>query len=117
MDLHNLERWHTNILNAIHQGYAETPEGEKIQLNNMEGIDILGNMIESSILSPNRNFYGNLHNNAHVIIGVSKSSDLLNNQYNLKNFLSYSSSSMILNKSFWKVSESWAHRKLASFKF
>lgn len=32
------------------------------------GIDILGNMIESSILSPNRTLYGDLHNQGHNII-------------------------------------------------
>lgn len=71
VNIHDLERWRTNILNAIHQGYAETPEGEKIQLNNSKGIDHLANMIEASILSPNRDFYGNLHNSGHVLIGVS----------------------------------------------
>lgn len=29
-------------------------------------IDVLGNMIESSDLSPNRTFYGDLHNWGHI---------------------------------------------------
>ena len=32
-------------------------------------IDILGNMIEASILSPNPDFYGSLHNNGHLLTG------------------------------------------------
>lgn len=32
------------------------------------GINVLGNMIESSTLSPNRQFYGDLHNMGHVLI-------------------------------------------------
>lgn len=32
------------------------------------GIDTLGNMMESSILSPNRELYGDLHNFGHVFL-------------------------------------------------
>lgn len=34
-----------------------------------EGIDVLGNIMEASIISPNRNFYGDYHNMGHVILG------------------------------------------------
>ena len=37
-------------------------------LDDNTGIDVLGNMVESSILSPNRQLYGNLHNMGHVFI-------------------------------------------------
>ena len=33
-----------------------------------DGIDTLGNIIESSVLSPNRNYYGDLHNMGHVML-------------------------------------------------
>lgn len=33
-----------------------------------DGIDVLGNVVESSSLSPNRLLYGNLHNQGHNII-------------------------------------------------
>lgn len=36
-------------------------------LTENEGIDVLGNIIESTILSPNRDFYGDLHNMGHVL--------------------------------------------------
>lgn len=35
------------------------------------GINTLGNMMESSILSPNRQVYGDLHNMGHVLICYS----------------------------------------------
>lgn len=42
--------------------------GNQITLTEFEGIDILGNMIESSSISPNRDFYGDLHNMGHVFL-------------------------------------------------
>lgn len=36
-------------------------DGRTIDLD----IDILGNMMEASILSPNRELYGSIHNNGH----------------------------------------------------
>lgn len=39
------------------------------------GIDVLGNMMESSILSPNRQLYGDLHNMGHVFISYSHDPD------------------------------------------
>lgn len=33
-----------------------------------EGIDILGNIVEASSLSPNPTLYGNLHNMGHVFL-------------------------------------------------
>lgn len=37
-------------------------------MNNTKGIDILGSIIEASHDSVNSNFYGSLHNNAHVML-------------------------------------------------
>lgn len=37
-------------------------------LNNKFGIDCLGNVIQSSLLSPNRKFYGDLSNLGHLAI-------------------------------------------------
>lgn len=44
--------------------------GEAIPLDEATGIDTLGNMIEASDLTPNRNFYGDLHNMGHVFISL-----------------------------------------------
>lgn len=41
----------------------------------MNGIDILGNIMESSILSVNRDLYGDLHNMGHVFISYSHDPD------------------------------------------
>lgn len=41
-----------------------------IPLDDVRGIDLLGNMIESTILSPNRRLYGNLHNQGHNLISL-----------------------------------------------
>ena len=42
------------------------------------GIDILGNIMEASILSPNMNLYGDLHNMLHVIIALCHDPDARN---------------------------------------
>lgn len=39
------------------------------------GIDILGNIIESSSISPNQAFYGDLHNMGHVFIALAHDPD------------------------------------------
>ncbi|GAB0090958.1 hypothetical protein DMENIID0001_057440 [Sergentomyia squamirostris] len=65
----DLERWIRNITEAIDQGFIINTSGEQIPLDEVHGIDILGNMIETTILSPNLQLYGNLHNMGHTIIG------------------------------------------------
>ncbi|KAK9745259.1 Hemocyanin, copper containing domain [Popillia japonica] len=67
-DLDDLRRWRDRIFEAIHSGSAQDANGQAIPLTEFEGIDVLGNMIESSILSPNRNYYGDMHNMGHVFI-------------------------------------------------
>lgn len=49
--------------------------GRQIALDPVRGIDILGNMIESSTLTPNRQLYGSLHNMGHNIIAYSHDPD------------------------------------------
>lgn len=68
LNVHDLERWRTNVLNAIERGYAETPDGQRVDLTEERGIDIIANMIEPSTLSPNRELYGSIHNNGHVMM-------------------------------------------------
>lgn len=66
--LADLELWRDRIYQAIDQGYAIGANGQQISLRGQNGIDILGNMVESSSLSPNKTFYGNMHNEGHNII-------------------------------------------------
>ncbi|KAL3272975.1 hypothetical protein HHI36_014432 [Cryptolaemus montrouzieri] len=68
VDIDDMERWRDRIYSAIQQGYVQTESGQQVTLTENEGIDILGNIIESSILSPNQTFYGDYHNIGHIMI-------------------------------------------------
>ncbi|XP_063833191.1 phenoloxidase subunit 2-like [Ostrinia nubilalis] len=57
----DMERWRNNVQEAIATGLVVLPDNSTQTLT----IDMLGNMIESSILSPNPERYGSLHNNGH----------------------------------------------------
>lgn len=46
-----------------------------MELDETTGIDILGNLIESSIISRNRNYYGDFHNLGHVAIALCHDPD------------------------------------------
>uniref|UniRef100_A0A6P7G6C7 Phenoloxidase 1-like n=1 Tax=Diabrotica virgifera virgifera TaxID=50390 RepID=A0A6P7G6C7_DIAVI len=65
VDVEQMERWRHRIYNAIHRGYARDKKRDPVELTENDGIDILGNMVESSILSPDRDFYGDFHNTGH----------------------------------------------------
>lgn len=41
-----------------------------MELTESRGIDILGNIVESSVISANKNLYGDLHNLGHVAIAL-----------------------------------------------
>lgn len=69
LSLDDLDRWRDRIFDAIHSGAIRGENGENIPLTEFEGIDVLGNIIESSILSPNRNYYGDFHNMGHIMVG------------------------------------------------
>ncbi|KAK4289521.1 hypothetical protein Pmani_037513 [Petrolisthes manimaculis] len=57
------------IRDAIGHGYVTGAHGEIIDIMNEHGIDVLGDLIESSLYSPNSEYYGALHNTAHVMLG------------------------------------------------
>ncbi|XP_017124982.1 phenoloxidase 2 [Drosophila elegans] len=76
IELSEVERWRDRVLAAIDQGYVDDPSGNRTPLDEVRGIDILGNMIEASpVLSINSNFYGNLHNEGHNIISFAHDPD------------------------------------------
>uniref|UniRef100_A0A1A9WK12 tyrosinase n=1 Tax=Glossina brevipalpis TaxID=37001 RepID=A0A1A9WK12_9MUSC len=75
MDVADLERWRDRILEAIHMGYVMDESGNRLELDERRGIDILGNIMESSILSPNRSLYGDFHNMAHLLIAYAHDPD------------------------------------------
>ncbi|CAG9765318.1 unnamed protein product [Ceutorhynchus assimilis] len=68
IDVDDLKRWADRIYDAIHSGFIVDARGNRMQLTEFEGINVLGNMVESSRFSPNRPFYGDLHNSGHVLL-------------------------------------------------
>merc|ERR1712212_220478 len=59
----------SRIRDAIDHGYITAADGSHIDIMNAEGIDHLGDIIESSMYSPNVQYYGALHNHAHILLG------------------------------------------------
>ena len=75
LDINVMETSLMRFNRAVQDGFVVTANNQRIPLDEVTGIDILGNMMESSILSPNREFYGNLHNSMHNIIAYSHDPD------------------------------------------
>ena len=67
--IRDLMTWEARIRDAIDHGYVTTQEGENINILNDKGIDILGDLIESSEYSVNKQYYGSIHNIAHIVFG------------------------------------------------
>uniref|UniRef100_A0A1Y9H270 Tyrosinase copper-binding domain-containing protein n=1 Tax=Anopheles dirus TaxID=7168 RepID=A0A1Y9H270_9DIPT len=63
-----LERQLQRVLEAIDAGVVVSPGGQRTQLDNFRGIDVLGDIVESSALSVNRQLYGDTHNTGHILI-------------------------------------------------
>lgn len=57
----DMEQFRARLDEAIASGRVQLPNGQTQPLD----IDTLGNMLEASILSPNRELYGTVHNNGH----------------------------------------------------
>lgn len=74
-DIQTLERFRDRIYEAIHTGAVVNGKGERIPLTEKDGIDILGNLMEASILSQNPKLYGDLHNMGHVAISFAHDPD------------------------------------------
>jgi len=67
--IRDLMIWEDRIRDAIAHGYVVGHDGTNIDILNDKGIDIIGNLIESSTYSPNPYYYGQLHNMAHIVLG------------------------------------------------
>ncbi|XP_068211328.1 hemocyanin B chain-like [Palaemon carinicauda] len=59
----------SRIRDAIAHGYITGKDGKVIDIMNDQGVDKLGDIIESSMYSPNVQYYGALHNMAHIMLG------------------------------------------------
>ncbi|EDS34231.1 phenoloxidase subunit 1 [Culex quinquefasciatus] len=68
VQVNDLERWRDRILEAIDQGFVLDNSGNRIPLDEQKGIDVLGDVVEASKLSPNQRLYGSLHNMGHNLI-------------------------------------------------
>ncbi|XP_035224697.1 hemocyanin B chain-like [Stegodyphus dumicola] len=73
--VHDLDRWRERILDAIDLGFVVDQNGAETPLDEVHGIDILGNLIESSYDSINAPFYGSLHNWGHVLMAAAHDPD------------------------------------------
>merc|ERR1711887_535297 len=67
--IRDLMIWEDRIRDAIAHGYVTGKNGEIIDILNDRGVDIIGDIIESSEYSPNPVYYGALHNTAHIVLG------------------------------------------------
>nr|SMH67862.1 PPO1 [Scolopendra dehaani] len=63
-----LRTWYQRIIQDIHKGSFTRDDGTKVQLDNDQGIDIVGDVVEAAYTTPNATFYGDFHNLGHQII-------------------------------------------------
>nr|WJJ70399.1 venom protein U-MPTX.15-39 [Megalopyge opercularis] len=75
IDVSQLEDWRARIMQVVESGTFTLTNGRSVALDEDTGIDVLGNMLESSIISPNRTLYGDLHNMGHVFISYAHDPD------------------------------------------
>ncbi|GLV34925.1 Prophenoloxidase 2 [Carabus blaptoides fortunei] len=75
LDVSDLERWRDRLYAAIHSGSIQLPNGQTEALTEFGGVDLIGNIMEASILSPNTNFYGDLHNLLHDFLSLTHDPD------------------------------------------
>ncbi|XP_044272322.1 hexamerin-like [Tribolium madens] len=66
-----VQDYERRIRDAIDRGYVFSHDGQKINLYSEDGINVLGNLIESNPDSPDRHFYGALHVYARHLLGYS----------------------------------------------
>nr|ABB59715.1 hemocyanin [Cyamus scammoni] len=59
----------TRIRDAIAHGYITSEDGSRVDIRDENGINLLGDIIESSVYSLNAGYYGALHNDAHILLG------------------------------------------------
>jgi hypothetical protein len=78
-EIADLERWRDRIYEAIDQRFIIRSNGERVPLGEQNGvdrgIDILGDLVEASSLTPNRDLYGSLHNTGHDMLAFCHDPD------------------------------------------
>jgi tyrosinase len=68
LTINDMKQYETRIRKSIAAGFVLNDHWEKVSINGTEGIDTLGSIIEASACSINHNYYGSLHNNAHIML-------------------------------------------------
>ncbi|GFS43492.1 hemocyanin G chain [Trichonephila inaurata madagascariensis] len=68
VDVQDMERWRERILEAIDLKHVHDAKGNQVPLDEVNGANILGSIIEANSDSPNKGFYGSLHNWGHVMM-------------------------------------------------
>ncbi|KAG8177965.1 hypothetical protein JTE90_014708 [Oedothorax gibbosus] len=68
VDVQDMERWRERIMEAIDLKHVHDSHGAEVKLDEAHGADILGAIIEASSDSPNKGYYGSLHNWGHVMM-------------------------------------------------
>ncbi|XP_063916416.1 larval serum protein 1 alpha chain-like [Zophobas morio] len=66
-----VQDYERRIRDAIDKGYVYTQGGQKLNLYSKDGVTILGNLVQSNPDSPNRHYYGPVHEHARHLLGSS----------------------------------------------
>lgn len=67
--IREMKMYEERIRDAIAHGYIRDVHGAIVPLDDKHGIELIGDLIESSECSKNPFYYGSLHNTAHVMLG------------------------------------------------
>ncbi|XP_049876502.1 acidic juvenile hormone-suppressible protein 1-like [Pectinophora gossypiella] len=70
-ELTEIDDYERRIRDAIDRGYVETVHGERIDIRTPEAIDVLGNIIEANVDSPNTQLYKDFVTLWKVVLGNS----------------------------------------------
>lgn len=71
IDIDEMRTYLSRFREVVKNGRVVSTQDEEFPLDEFYGIDILGNLMESSVISPNQDFYGNLHNFMHLLVSYS----------------------------------------------
>ncbi|XP_034256439.1 phenoloxidase 1-like [Thrips palmi] len=75
INIEDLELWSSRIYDAISAGVVQKASGGTVNFTEEGGAELLGNIVESSMLSPNLRYYGELMNQGHILISLAHDPD------------------------------------------
>ncbi|KAL4709054.1 hypothetical protein ACJJTC_005915 [Scirpophaga incertulas] len=84
-EIEKIEEYEDRVMEAIHRGYVENSDGERIPIRNPEAIDILGNIIEANTDSPNNAYYKDFISVFKKLLGDSVVHNVYENEVPLVN--------------------------------